>query len=474
MQITSSQFKKVAHIALKDETLQRALKNIKRGFVAKRAAALERLPEFNQIRDHAVEIKNHTLHYLDYYLETFEEQVIQSGGTVHWASTAEEASQKIVTICQAVNARSITKSKSMMTEEIELNTALEKAGLLVTETDLGEYIIQLRKERPSHIVAPVIHLVKEQVAEAFYKNHLDLDPHRSLDQRETLLNEARTILRQKFLQADVGITGANFFIAETGTTVIITNEGNGDLTQILPKVHIVVTSIEKVLPTLEDGMQILRLLPRSATGQEISTYTTFSTGPKRYSDLDGPEQFHVVLVDNGRSQLLGGKFHEILRCIRCGACLNHCPVYDSIGGHPYGSIYPGPMGAVLTPSLFGIKASVDLPNASTLCGRCETVCPMRIPLPTLIRQYREEAFEKHVITKKSRFALFAWSFFAKRPRVYHGCVNIVAKLLHCFAGRQGRFHSFWLSREWTKYRDFPAPAKKTFHQQWVRNHNDDA
>src|SRR3990167_1340555 len=401
MHLTSKHFKSNARKALHDETLQKALDYIKIGFVKKRAKAVEQLPEFNAIRDCAVRIKNHTLNNLDYYLEYFENQVVQSGGHIHWAVDAKEANEQVISICGTSNAKLIAKSKSMLTEEIQLNEALEKSGFKVVETDLGEYIIQLRHEPPSHIVAPAIHLLKEQVAETFYKNHQGFDPGRSLKKHEELLEEAKKILRKKFLSADVGITGANFLIAETGTSVIVTNEGNGDLTQTLPKTHIVLASIEKIIPTIEDAIQILRLLARSATGQDMSVYTTFSTGPRRPGDPDGPEEYHVVILDNGRSSMLGSDFQDMLRCIRCGACMNHCPVYQEVGGHSYGWVYPGPMGAVLTPSLIGVDKAGHLPNASTFCGRCESVCPMRIPLPKMMRHWREREFERHLSPARS-------------------------------------------------------------------------
>ena len=287
----------------------------------------------------------------------------------------------------------MTKGKTMIGEEIDLNDYLEANGITPVETDLGEYIIQLRDEPPSHLIAPAIHLIKEQVAETFRAAHTDLDPKRPLSEAPALLAEARAMLRSRFLAADVGITGANFLVAETGTSIIVTNEGNGDLTQTLPKIHIVLAWLEKVVPTLEDAATILRVLARSATGQEMSVYTTVSTGPRRPDDLDGPEQYHVVLLDNGRSRMLGSEFHDMLRCIRCGACLNHCPVYHAVGGHAYGWVYSGPIGAVLTPSLLGIEEAGHLPNASTFCGRCESVCPMRIPLPKMMRHWREREFE---------------------------------------------------------------------------------
>ena len=468
MHLTSKHFKSNARKALHDETLQKALDYIKIGFVKKRAKAVEQLPEFNAIRDCAVRIKNHTLNNLDYYLEYFENQVVQSGGHIHWAVDAKEANEQVISICRTSNAKLIAKSKSMLTEEIQLNEALEKSGFKVVETDLGEYIIQLRHEPPSHIVAPAIHLLKEQVAETFYKNHQGFDPGRSLKKHEELLEEAKKILRKKFLSADVGITGANFLIAETGTSVIVTNEGNGDLTQTLPKTHIVLASIEKIIPTIEDAIQILRLLSRSATGQPITSYVTFSTGPKRSNDLDGPEAFHVIIVDNGRTRLLGSEFQAMLRCIRCGACLNHCPVYDAIGGQAYGSMYPGPMGAVITPSLFGIQASKDLPNASTFCGRCEAVCPMHIPLPNMMRHYREQEFQQHLSSRSSRLALKCWAYLACRPALYHKIMGMMMNILHCVGKRKGRFRYLPLAKAWTQYRDFPAPAMKTFYQLWKK------
>ena len=308
-------------------------------------------------------------------------------------------------ICRAAGARTVTKGKSMIAEEIGLNDFLEANGITPVETDLGEYIIQLRHEPPSHLIAPAMHLVKEQVADTFRTAHQALDPHRSLAEPRQLCDEARALLRPRFLAADVGITGANFLVAETGSGIIVTNEGNGDLTQTLPRVHIVLASLEKLVPTFEDAASLLRLLARSATGQEFSSYTTVSTGPRRPGDLDGPEAYHVVLLDNGRSAMLGGEFHDMLRCIRCGACMNHCPVYAAVGGHAYGWVYPGPMGAVLTPSLIGIDEAAALPNASTLCGRCESVCPVKIPLPKMLRHWREREFAKKLAPRVWRTGL---------------------------------------------------------------------
>ena len=456
-------FTQSAALALADAKLQRALTNVKRGFIVKRAKAKEKLPEFDRLRDEARAIKDHTLGHLDLYLEAYERKVVESGGHVHFAGTAADARDIVLNICREAGARLVTKGKSMVSEEIGLNRHLEAAGIEVAETDLGEHIIQIRGEAPSHIIAPVIHLNKEEIAEDFVHSHRGLPPYRPLGTVPDLVAEARAVLREKFIAADVGITGANLLIAETGSSVIVTNEGNGDLTETLPKVHIVVTSIEKIVPTLEDACNVLRLLARSATGQDITTYTTFATGPARPGDPDGPRDYHVVLLDNGRSEMLGGDFRAMLCCIRCGACLNHCPVYGTIGGHAYGSLYPGPMGAVLMPALYGIEHTRDLPNASSFCGRCEEVCPMQIPLPSLMRKWRERDYALGDPPLAHRLALRAWAFAATRPRLYRGVSAAMVKLLSTLAGDRGRLSALPLARAWTDTRDLPAPEGKTFH-----------
>jgi L-lactate dehydrogenase complex protein LldF len=354
----------------------------------------------------------------------------------------------------------------MVAEEIALNDHLEKNGITPVETDLGEYIIQLRHEPPSHIIAPAIHLMKEQVADTFRQAHRDLDPDRPLVEPRELCEEARSVLRPRFLAADVGITGANFLVAETGSSIIVTNEGNGDLTQTLPRIHIVVTGIEKVVPTLEDAATLLRLLARSATGQEFSSYTTLSTGPRRDGDLDGPEQYHVVLVDNGRSALIGGEFQDMLRCLRCSACLNHCPVYAAVGGHAYGWVYPGPMGAVLTPALVGVGEAGHLPNASTFCGRCESVCPVKIPLPKMMRHWREREFATRLSPPAYRTGIRLWGKLASRPALYHALAGAAGRLLGWAGGGRGRFRTLPLAAGWTRVRDLPAPQGRTFRCLW--------
>jgi L-lactate dehydrogenase complex protein LldF len=465
---TSPQFKQNAAQALNDAQLQKALGNVKQGFIDKRRAAADKLPEFEALRDSARDIKNHTLEHLDLYLEAYEEKVKSSGGYVHFARNADEAREIILKICRDAGAKTVTKGKSMISEEIEINRHLEANGIRPVETDLGEYIIQLRNELPSHIIAPAVHLNATQVEQDFRRVHTHLDAKRDLSEPVQLLTEARAVLRERFLAADVGITGANFLVAETGTSIIVTNEGNGDLTQILPKTHIVLASIEKLVPTLEDVSQLLRVLARSATGQEMSVYTTFSTGPHRAGDADGPENYHVVLIDNGRSSMLGTSFEEMLRCIRCGACMNHCPVYHAVGGHAYGWVYPGPMGAVLTPSLIGVDKAGHLPNASTFCGRCESVCPVRIPLPKLMRHWREREFERHLTPATVRSGLQFWGFFAKRPALYRLATRAAMATLGLVGRQRGRFSWLPFAAGWTKYRDFPAPQGETFQARWKR------
>ena len=463
---SSPQFKKNARAALADGQLQKALGNVRTNFIAKRAAVADRLPEFEALRDQARDLRDHVLAHLDVYLEAYERKVLESGGHVHWARTAEEASRIIVDLAKSRGARSVAKGKSMVSEEIGLNAALERAGIKAVETDLGEYIIQLRGEAPSHIIAPAVHLNQEDVEAEFRRVHTWLPKDRDLSEPESLLAEARAELRAKFLAADIGVTGANFLVAETGTSIIVTNEGNGDLSQILPRVHVVVASIEKIVPTLEDAASLLRVLARSATGQEMSVYTTLSTGPRRAEDVDGPQEYHVVLVDNGRSNMLGSEFEEMLRCIRCGACMNHCPVYHAVGGHAYGWVYPGPMGAVLTPSLIGVDKAGHLPNASTFCGRCESVCPVRIPLPKLMRHWREREFERHLSPAVSRAFLGLWAFFARRPALYRFATGLTRRALAWAARGTGRFTSLPLASGWTNQRDLPAPQGQTFQAQW--------
>jgi L-lactate dehydrogenase complex protein LldF len=467
MKSTSHAFPENAEQALADAGLQRALENLRMGFPARRRAAIERLPEFEALREEGRRIKDHVLAHLDFYLEAFERKVTERGGQVHWCRDAAEARQTVLEICRKSNARLVTKGKSMVAEEIALNDFLEKNGVVPVETDLGEHILQLRQEPPSHIIAPAIHLVKEQIAETFRARHAGLDPSRPLHDPRLLCDEARAVLRPHFVAADIGITGANLLIAETGSSVIVTNEGNGDLTQTLPRIHVVLASIEKIVPTLEDAATVLRLLARSATGQEFATYTSFATGPRRPEDRDGPAEYHVILLDNGRSAMLGIEFQDMLRCIRCAACLNHCPVYAAVGGHAYGWVYPGPMGAVLTPQFLGLAEARHLPNASTFCGRCESVCPMKIPLPQMMRHWREHEFAAKLSLPPYRTALAFWRFFALRPRLYRLTAAAGARLLGFLGRRNGRLSWLPLGQGWFQVRDLPAPQGRSFQSLWA-------
>ena len=468
MLTTSPAFKQNARRALADAGLQKALALSRPQFMARRTAAVANLPEFEQLRDTGRDIKDHALANLDFYLEAYAENVERAGGHVHWASTADEARAAVLDICRKAGAQTVTKGKSMISEELGINAHLTQHGITPVETDLGEYIIQLRGESPSHIIAPAFHLNREDWEAQFRLSHTDLPVDRVFAERRDILTEARGRLRERFLVADVGITGANFLIAETGSSVIVTNEGNGDLTQTLPRVHIVLASIEKCVPTLEDATSLLRILARSATGQDFSVYTTFSTGVRRPADLDGPDEHHVVLLDNGRSAMMGTEFQEMLRCIRCAACMNHCPVFGAVGGHAYGWVYPGPMGSVLTPALIGVDLAGHLPNASTFCGKCESVCPVRIPLPKLMRHWREREFERHLQPGAIRTNLALWAWFARRPTLYRLATRIGAATLGLLGKRRGRFASLPFAGGWTQGRDLPAPEGDTFFARYAR------
>ena len=466
---TSSQrgeFQERARQALSDVSLQRAMAKARGGFVDHRRDAVDALPEFDAIRDAARDIKDHVLANLDGYLELYEQKVIENGGQVHWARDADEACRIVAKICKDAEAKTVTKGKSMVSEEIHLNPVLEAAGMTVVETDLGEYIVQLAGETPSHIIAPAVHKTREQITDLFHEHHSPLGYTDRVTQREALVNEARSVLRERFVAADVGITGANFLVAETGANVIVTNEGNGDLTSCLPRVHIVTAGIEKVIPSLDDLSVLLRVLARSATGQEFSAYTSLYSGPRRTDEMEGPEAYHVVLLDNGRSRLLGGQYQPMLRCIRCGACLNHCPVYGAIGGHAYGWVYSGPMGSVLTPLLNGFDQAMDLPNACTLNGRCKEVCPVRIPLSDLLLKHRLEQHDRRLNTIFGRFLLSAWAWLARRPRLYQGVMALPLWLMHRLGKRRGVLSRLPGLGGWTDSRDFPIPARRSFLRQW--------
>ncbi len=464
MQVASMHFKSRAREKLADRNLQNALNKLQGNFVRGRAQRVAEMDNFEAIRDAASAIRDRVLDRLDVYLEEFERNATARGAEVHWAETHEDVNRIVCELARRHGVRKAVKSKSMVTEECALNDALEAAGIEVLETDLGEYILQLAKEPPSHIVAPVVHKTRDEVSDLFEEKH---GTPRKTDIAE-LTREARDRLRGHFISADMGISGANFAIAETGSTLIVTNEGNGRMVTTLPRVHIAITGIEKILPTLEDVATLMRLLPPHGTGQSISNYISVTTGVKGEREQDGPEQFHVILFDGGRTSLVGTELQPMLRCIRCGACMTHCPVYQSVGGHAYGWVYPGPMGSVLTPAYVGLEKALDLPNAATMCNQCGVVCPVKIPLPDLMRKLREQQFARKLKPWTERAAFGAWCWMAQRPAIYAAAAAIGARLLALMGGRDGLVHRIPLAGGWTASRDMPAPQGVTFRELYRR------
>ena len=455
-------FKARADAALADHNLKIAIDRTTRTARQNREAAVADWPGFSSARDLGRRIKDHVIENLDHYLLEFERNAQASGAKVHYAATAEEACQIVVGICREAGAQTITRSKSMLGEEIGLPHALDDAGLTRVETDLAEHIVQLSDDRPSHIIWPALHHRREDIAALFRKHHHT--PQNS-DDVIGMVASARRHLRGGFLGADVGISGANFLVADSGAVCTVTNEGNAELTTTIPRVHIVTAGIEKLVPSLSHAFVLLRLLVRSATGADITQYTTFHCGPKRAGDRDGPEAFHIVLVDNGRTRMLAQGLGEMLRCLRCGACMNHCVVYNEIGGHAYGGVYPGPMGAVLTPVLDGVEKSRELVHACTLNGRCQEVCPVDIPLPTMLRGWREKSWAQGLEPQTQRQMIGLWAFAANRPALYRLGTRLAIKAIRLFA-KGGWIGKLPLASGWTRYRDFPKPARRTFFEEY--------
>jgi L-lactate dehydrogenase complex protein LldF len=431
-----------------------------------RNAAMDSFGKFESQREHLRRIRQHTLDNLDHYLDQFEQQALLNGNEVHYALDGEQLNSIVLDICQRHNARRIAKGKSMVTEETDLAGHLHRAGLAVMETDLGEYIIQQAGETPSHIVGPALHKSKQEIGELFREKH-DLG-ERELDEIPQLVQEARGVLREHFLKAEVGIIGANALIAENGYSLLVTNEGNGDLCANLPPVLIVCTTLDRVLPRAEDAGAMLRLLARSATGQPQTCYTSFYSGPRREQDIDGPLETHIVLLDDGRTDILASDYREMLQCIRCGACLNHCPIYTASGGHAYGTVYMGPMGSVLTPLLSSLEESHVLPNACTTCGRCAEVCPAGIPLPDLLRDLRHEEQKNELSPPAWRRGMKMHAWLARHPRLYRVLTTPGIFILHLLGRRSGAFRRLPFASGWTDQRDFPAPQGGTFMQQYAR------
>ncbi len=459
MQVTSMYFKETAHLKLNDARLQGNLKKIKTKFVEKRRQALFELDDFEATRDAASAIRQRALDNLDTWLEIFEHNATARGATVLFAQSPAEVNALLLEIAARHSVKKIIKSKSMVSEESALDHAIEAAGLTVVETDLGEYILQINDyEPPSHLIGPALHKSKEEVADLFHKKHGT--PLK--DGIEELCLEARGVLRGHYLSADMGISGGNFFVAESGSVVLVTNEGNATLTTTLPKVHVAISGIEKIVPTLEDVATLMRLLPRSATGQSISNYVDVLTGRKGEGEFHGVEHMYFIVVDSGRTAVLGSDVREALRCIRCGACMNHCPVYQNIGGHSYGWVYPGPIGSILTPMYVGLENALDLPHASTSCNQCGVVCPVKIPLPDLQRKLREQEFDRRLRPWHERAGLKLWSWFALRPALYGMASSLAVKMLRRMGNAHGMIHKLPLGGGWTAERDMPAPPGHTF------------
>jgi L-lactate dehydrogenase complex protein LldF len=429
-----------------------------------RDAAVDKFEHFEATRRHVKRVREHALANLDHYLAQFEREAVHNGNRVHFATDGEELNSIVLDICQQHGARRIAKGKSMVTEETGLNDFLLRAGLEVMETDLGEYIIQQAGETPSHIVGPALHKSAAEIRDLFLDRH-DLG-ERELPETSDLVGEARRILREHFLNAEVGIIGSNALVAENGYSMLVTNEGNGDLCANLPNVLIICTTVDRILPRGEDATAMLRLLVRSATGQAQTCYTSFYSGPRREQDLDGPLETHIVLLDNKRSDILASDYREMLQCMRCGACLNHCPIYAGVGGHAYGWVYPGPMGSVLTPLLTSLEASHALPNACTACGRCAEVCPALIPLPDLLRDLRHEEARHKLSPGRWRLGMKMHAWVAAHPRLYRLLVGPAIAMMHRLGRRKGSFRKIPMGGGWTSQRDFPAPEGPSFMSQY--------
>jgi L-lactate dehydrogenase complex protein LldF len=444
-------FREVARAKLADGHVQEAVDNSTARLRGHRLDAWAELTGIEELRQRAHEVRMEAVRDIDRYLREFTEALETRGGRVAVCATAEEACAYVVDVCRRREAKLVAKSKSMATEEIKLNDALVAAGIRVVETDLGEYILQLAGEHPVHIVAPAIEKTKEDVAELFSR----VEGHEVEAELEALTQSARRQLRQVFLDADVGITGANFVVAETGTVVTVTNEGNGRLVASLPKVHIAITGIERLVPRLSDLAPLLAVLGRSGTGQRLTSYTHLVTGPRRDGEEDGPEELHVVFLENGRRNLMGTKYEEMLACIRCGACLNVCPVYRRTAGEAYGPVYSGPMGAVLVPLLVGLPNAASLPHASSLCGACTEACPVKIPLHELLLELRRDLVESHVASWRERMAFALWSRAWSGATRYRLSTSI-ARLGQRFGARVGP------GKAWASGRELPRLAQRRF------------
>jgi len=466
MHVNSESFIQDSTVAVQNKTLQTRLR-VLTGFTVKRNLLFAELPDGEALRDRAREIKEETIGNLDSYLTQLEENVVRLGGTVHWARTGNEARAIVLELARKNNVQRVVKAKSMVTEEIELNEALEQAGIEAVETDLGEYIVQLAHEKPSHILAPAVHKSKGDISELF----ADKLGVANLKEAEEMTVVARKRLREKFLTADMGVTGANFGVAETGTIVLVENEGNIRLSTSLPRIHVALMGIEKLVPSLDDLAVFLKILARSASGQKMSSYVSLITGARRAGEADGAGEFHLIILDNGRTRILADEeMRESLYCLRCGACLNVCPVYQKIGGHAYGSVYSGPIGSIITPAFAGLEKSKDLPFASTLCGACREICPVRIDIPRILLKLRSDWAEgKHDNAGPpllEKVAIKLWAF-AMRHRIIYNLVFRMPAFLQGPLLEDGKLKRLpFTLGGWTQNRDFPALARRSFRSMW--------
>lgn len=451
--------------ALADEQLRQNFRGAMDYLRDKRKSAFDDSNEEKNIRDLAEAIRQRCLSKLPALLEQLEANCQHNGIQVHWAEDADEANRIIAGIAQSHDAKTIVKGKSMVSEEIELNHEMEKLGIECLESDMGEYIVQLDGDKPSHIIMPAIHKNKQEVSDTFEQNLDNFTPTVDVDE---LIQTGRSRLRQKFHDADIGLSGVNFAVAETGTLCLVENEGNGRMCTTVPKVHVAITGIEKVVEFLSDVPPLYSALTRSATGQAISTYFNMISSPRREGELDGPEEVHLVLLDNGRSQAYRDEeMRKTLQCIRCGACMNHCPVYTRIGGHAYGTVYPGPIGKIISPHMMGLEKTKDLVTASSLCGACGEVCPVRIPIPELLQRLRHEAKnppnegteaingQQAAANKAEKLAMKGFAYAATHPTLYHTGTLAATKLKALMPSNLGA---------WTQCRTAPKPADKTLHQ----------
>lgn len=462
MQNNANNFIALADIGIHDpEQRQAVAVGTIRAYDKRRAAMFADGYEHGEaLRQQAAEAKRRALRCLPELLEQAEANMIANGFTVLWARDAAEANRHVVEIAQRHGVKTVAKGKSMATEEIALNHALEAIGLHITETDLGEFIIQLNHEPPSHIVAPVIHKTKPQIRDIFVRE-LGMPP---TDDAGEMVAFARKVLREKFLNADLGVTGGNFIIAETGSLCLVTNEGNGRLCSTMPDVHVAVVGIEKIVETVEDYATLTQVLSRSGTGQNLTVYTNIINGTRRADEADGPTHVYVILLDNGRSDIYATDYAEVLACVRCGACQNACPVYRSTGGHAYGWVYGGPIGAVLTPLLVGLENASPLPYASSLCGACKEVCPVDIDLPRMLIDLRRDLVQHKHAPRTWKLGMQAWAIGMRSPRFYRWG-GLAARLGRNKIARGNQLPG--LLGNWTRHRDFPPFAEKPFRQLWA-------